>query len=77
MVASQVGYLIGGLVVVETSCSTIRASAGCSIDAAQNADFPLLAGAVLVVAVAFQVSMLLADLAYAWLNPRIRLGGME
>jgi peptide/nickel transport system permease protein len=42
-------------------------------DAARNADFPLLAGGVLVVGAAFQVSMLLADLAYSWLNPRIRL----
>ena len=76
VVASQVGYLIGGLVVVEVLFN-YQGIGRLLYDAAQNADFPLLAGTVLVVAVAFQVSMLLADLAYGWLNPRIRLGGME
>ena len=76
VVASQVGYLIGGLVVVEVLFN-YQGIGRLLYDAAQNADFPLLAGTVLVVAVAFQVSMLLADLAYGWLNPRIRIGGME
>ena len=76
VVASQVGYLIGGLVVVEVLFN-YQGVGRLLYDAAQKADFPLLAGGVLAVAVAFQVSMLLADLAYGWLNPRIRLGGME
>lgn len=73
VVASQIGYLIGGLVVVEVLFN-YQGLGRLLYDAAQRADFPLLAGGVLVVAVAFQVSMFLADLAYAWLNPRIRLG---
>lgn len=72
VIASQVGYLIGGLVVVEV-LFTYQGVGNLLFDAARNADFPLLAGGVLVVGVAFQVSMLLADLAYSWLNPRIRL----
>lgn len=72
VIASQVGYLIGGLVIVEVLFS-YQGVGQLLFDAAQNADFPLLAGGVLVVGVAFQVSMLLADLAYSWLNPRIRL----
>ncbi len=74
VIASQVGYLIGGLVVVEVLFN-YQGIGRLMFIAAQKADFPLLAGGVLVVAVAFQVSMLLADLAYSWLNPRIRLGG--
>lgn len=74
VVASQVGYLIGGLVVVEV-LFTYQGIGKLLFDAAQNADFPLLAGGVLVVGTIFQVSMLLADLAYSWLNPRIRIGG--
>lgn len=74
VVASQVGYLIGGLVVVEVLFN-YQGIGRLLFDASQKADFPLLAGGVLVVALAFQVSMLLADLAYSWLNPRIRLGG--
>lgn len=73
VVASQVGYLIGGLVVVEVLFN-YQGVGRLLYDAARQADFPLLAGGVLVVAVAFQVAMLLADLAYAWLNPRIRFG---
>ncbi len=76
VVASQVGYLIGGLVVVEVLFN-YQGIGRLLYDAAQKADFPLLAGGVLVVAVAFQVSMLVADLAYGWLNPRIRLGKKE
>ncbi len=72
VIASQVGYLIGGLVVVEV-LFTYQGIGNLLFDAARNADFPLLAGGVLVVGAAFQVSMLLADLAYSWLNPRIRL----
>ena len=74
VIATQVGYLIGGLVIVETVFS-YQGIGQLLVNAAQNADFPLLAGAVLVVGVVFQVSMLLADLFYSWLNPRIRLAG--
>lgn len=76
VIASQIGYLIGGLVVVE-ELFTYQGIGKLLLDAARNADFPLLAGGVLVVGAAFQVSMLVADLAYSWLNPRIRLGGSE
>ncbi len=73
VVASQVGYLIGGLVVVEVLFN-YQGIGRLLFNAAQKADFPLLAGGVLVVALAFQISMLIADLAYSLLNPRIRLG---
>ena len=74
VVATQVGYLIGGLVVVEVLFS-YQGIGRLLYDAAQNADFPLLAGGVLVVGALFQAAMLLADLTYSWLNPRLRLGG--
>lgn len=73
VIASQIGYLIGGLVVVEVLFN-YQGVGKLLFDGARNADFPLLAGGVLVVGAAFQISMLLADLAYSWLNPRIRLG---
>ena len=72
VIASQVGYLIGGLVIVEVLFG-YQGVGKLLFDAARNADFPLLASGVLVVGAAFQVSMLLADLAYSWLNPRIRI----
>ncbi len=76
VIASQVGYLIGGLVVVEVLFS-YQGIGRLIFDASQKKDFPLLAGGVLVIGVAFQVSMLLADLAYSWLNPRIRVGAKQ
>jgi len=36
------------------------------------ADFPLVQGCVLVVALSFVVINLAVDLLYAWLDPRIR-----
>jgi peptide/nickel transport system permease protein len=76
VVATQVGYLIGGLVVVEVLFS-YQGIGQLLYNAAQSADFPLLAGGVLLVGVVYQVAALLADLAFSILNPRIRLGGMS
>lgn len=41
-------------------------------DAAQDRDFPVLLGVVLIVTVATIVGNLFADLAYAWIDPRVR-----
>ncbi|MGP8162677.1 MAG: ABC transporter permease [Acidimicrobiales bacterium] len=42
-------------------------------NAAQNRDYPVLLGVVLVVTLATVIGNLLADLGYAWLDPRVRL----
>ncbi|MDX1448394.1 MAG: ABC transporter permease [Acidimicrobiia bacterium] len=73
VVATQVGYLFGGLVAVEVLFN-YQGVGRLIFDAAQKADFPLLAGGVLVIGVIYQVATLLADLLYGALNPRIRLG---
>ncbi len=39
----------------------------------QNDDYPVVMGAVLVIAVSFVLINILVDLIYAWLDPRIRL----
>ncbi len=38
-------------------------------------DYPVVQGVVLVVATVFALTNLLVDVAYTWLNPRIRYGG--
>ncbi|MFP5333364.1 MAG: ABC transporter permease [Acidimicrobiia bacterium] len=73
VVATQVGYLFGGLVAVEVLFN-YQGVGRLIFDAAQKADFPLLAGGVLVIGVIYQVATLLADLLYGALNPRIRFG---
>jgi peptide/nickel transport system permease protein len=67
----QVGILIGGAVVTE-SIFAIPGVGRLVADSIFNRDFPVLQAAVLMVALAVLVGNLAADLAYAWLDPRIR-----
>ena len=76
VVATQVGYLIGGLVIVEFLFN--YQGIGLMIfQASQQKDFPLLTSGVLVIGTVYLVVTLMADISYALLNPRIRLGGAE
>ena len=63
--------LMGGIVVIET----VFAYPGLGrliVFSIQNRDLPTLQASILVVAAIYAIANLLADLAYAWLNPRIR-----
>jgi peptide/nickel transport system permease protein len=73
VLALDVGRLIGGIVVIET----VFAYPGLGrllVFSIQSRDIPTLQAAILVVAAVFALSNLVADLLYAWLNPRIRYG---
>jgi peptide/nickel transport system permease protein len=76
VIATQTGYLIGGLVVVETLFN-YPGMGRLIVTAATQKDLPLLEAAVLFVGVVFLIAMLLADLAYSLLNPRIRHASAE
>jgi peptide/nickel transport system permease protein len=76
VVATQTGYLIGGLVVVETLFN-YPGMGRLIVTASRQKDMPLLEAGVLVVGIVFLVAMLLADLAYSLLNPRIRYSRAE
>jgi peptide/nickel transport system permease protein len=76
VVATQTGYLIGGLLVVETLFS-YNGIGRLIFQAAEQKDFPLLQSGVLVVGVVYMVATLVADLAYSLLNPRIRYATAE
>jgi peptide/nickel transport system permease protein len=74
VVAVQIGYLVGGLVAVEVLFN--YQGIGLLIyEAARQKDLPLLTAGVLVIGIVYLVVTLIADLLYAALNPRIRLGG--
>jgi peptide/nickel transport system permease protein len=76
VIATQTGYLIGGLVVVETLFH--YQGIGLLIwTAARGKDFPMLEAGVLTVGVVYTVATLSADLLYSLLNPRIRFGATE
>jgi peptide/nickel transport system permease protein len=76
VIAVQVGYLVGGLVVVEVLFN--YQGVGLLIyEAAREKDISLLTAGVLVVGTVYLVVTLIADILYAVLNPRIRLGAAE
>ncbi len=67
----QLGYLLGGAVITET----VFAWPGVGrlvVDAILARDFPLVQGTVLVIALGFVFMNLLVDLAYVYLDPRMR-----
>jgi peptide/nickel transport system permease protein len=72
VIATQTGYLIGGLVVIEYIFN-YQGIGQVLFRAAQVKDFPLLQSAVLVVGIVYLAATLLADIVYSLLNPRIRL----
>lgn len=69
-----VGHLLGGTAVVETVFS--RPGLGrVVVTAVSSQDIPTVLGVVLVVAIIYSAANLLVDLAYGWIDPRIRLAG--
>lgn len=71
LIGLQVGVLLGGAVVTET----IFAWPGVGrlvINAIHGKDYPVVQAAVLLLAVIVVVTNLLVDLAYAYLDPRVR-----
>lgn len=74
VVATQTVYLIGGLVVIETLFH-YQGIGGLIFTAASKKDFPVLQAGVMTVGAIFTLASLTADLLYALLNPRIRVGG--
>ncbi|MCW6511680.1 ABC transporter permease [Lichenifustis flavocetrariae] len=71
VVASQAGYMIGGLVVIET-LFRYQGIGSLIYTAARGHDFPMLEAGVLVVGLVYVAVTLAADLAYTALNPRLR-----
>jgi len=74
VIATQTGYLIGGLVVVETLFN-YQGIGKLIFTAATAKDFPMLEAGVLTIGVVYMVATLVADVLYTVLNPRLRLGG--
>jgi peptide/nickel transport system permease protein len=47
------------------------------VEAIQRRDYPVVQACVLLVSLSYVVVNTLTDLAYGWLDPRVRLGGAE
>lgn len=68
----QLGALLAGAVITET----IFAWPGIgqlTIDAIQKRDYPVVQACVLLISLTYVLINLVTDLAYAWLDPRVRL----
>jgi peptide/nickel transport system permease protein len=72
VVSVQIGYLVGGLVVVETLFA-YPGIGSLAYDSVQANDITVIEAIVLFTAVLYMLSNLVADIAYAALNPRVRL----
>jgi len=73
VIASNFGWMLGGLVIVEN----VFAYPGIGqllLRSIETHDIPLLEVVVLLVAATYAISNLVADLSYAALDPRVRLG---
>jgi peptide/nickel transport system permease protein len=76
VIATQTGYLIGGLVVVEVLFN-YQGLGNLIFRAAKGKDFAMLEAGVLIIGVVYVVATLIADLLLTLLNPRLRIGGTQ
>ena len=73
VLAVDIGWLIGGIVVVETVFS-YPGLGRLMIYALERHDLPLIQGSILIITAIYCTANLLADLLYAFFNPKIRYG---
>ena len=69
----QLGALLAGAVITETVFSWPGVGL-LTIESIQSRDYPVVQACVLLISVTYVLVNLLTDLAYAWIDPRIRLG---
>ena len=76
VIAFQFAYAFGGVVVLE-KVFYWPGIGQLTLIAIQNRDIPLLQGCIIVIAIIYMLSNLMADVLYAYFDPRIRYGGGE
>jgi len=73
VLAIDVGFLIGGIVVVETVFS-YPGLGRLLLFAIERHDLPLIQASILIIAAVYCTANLVADVLYAYFNPKIRYG---
>lgn len=71
VIGLQLGSLLGGAVLTETVFSWPGVGSY-TVDAIMKSDYPVVQGAVILMAVVFVVVNLIVDIIYAYLDPRIK-----
>jgi peptide/nickel transport system permease protein len=72
LAAVQLGFMLGGSVVIETVFA-LHGLGYLAWESIAHNDFPVVQAIVLLISLFYIVLTLLADLANAWLDPRIRI----
>ena len=72
LIGLQIGVLLSGAIITE-SIFDWPGLGGLLLDAIRRRDYPLVQGCVLVIALTYVAANLATDLAYGWIDPRIRL----
>ena len=73
LAAVQLGFMLGGSVVIETVFA-LHGLGYLAWESIAHNDFPVVQAIVLLISLFYIVLTLLADLANAWLDPRVRIG---
>ena len=73
LVGLQLGALLSGAVITETVFSW-PGIGSLVVEAIHRRDYPVVQATVLCISVSYVVLNVLTDLAYAWVDPRVRLG---
>lgn len=71
LIGSRFGHMLGGTVVIETVFS-IPGIGAYLINAIKTRDYPVVQGSIIYIAFIFGIIMLIVDIVYAFVNPRIR-----
>lgn len=71
MMGTSFGRLLGGAMIIETIFG-IPGMGSYIIGAVNNRDYPIVQGGSIILAIAFSIAMLLIDLLYAAVDPRIK-----
>lgn len=74
IIGMNMGWLFGGLVVVETLFG-FPGMGSLLMTAIKTRDVPLIEACVLLITVIFSLSTMFTDVLYSYLNPRVRLQG--
>ncbi|MBI4581594.1 MAG: ABC transporter permease, partial [Planctomycetes bacterium] len=73
IVGLQLGAVLGGSIIIE-AIFALPGLGKLTVDAIYSRDFPMLQGALLVQSIGFVLVNIVVDVAYAYLDPRIRYG---
>ena len=74
VIGISIGALLGGAVVTET-VFTIPGMGRLVVQSIARRDYPVIQGAIMMIAMTYVIVNLIVDLLYVYIDPRVRLGG--